>query len=240
VPEDYPVPDPVARSPIHQRAPSTVVAGWEVSTRRSVAQLRLADWTPMAKVLVRADGSSGTARALGVGFRRAQRRADRVLVVGSGPDEWLLLGPPGAAARLVQDATADPAVDPAGNDAAGAGAGGLVSVVDVTHGRALVRITGVDSPRALAKVCAIDLRDRSTPDGTAFRSTAGKLTVDVVRDDVDVTGSSVRVPSYLLHCERSTGQDLFDLLLDAGAEFGIDVDGFEPDRARRPPAPGGA
>jgi hypothetical protein len=29
--------------------------------------------------------------------------------------------------------------------------------------------------------------------------------------------------------ERSVGQYLFDALLDAGAEFGIDVDGFRPD-----------
>ena len=32
--------------------------------------------------------------------------------------------------------------------------------------------------------------------------------------------------SYLLHCERSVGQYLFDALLDAGAEFGVEVDGF--------------
>jgi hypothetical protein len=32
----------------------------------------------------------------------------------------------------------------------------------------------------------------------------------------------------LLHCERSSGQFLFDALLDAGAEFGIDIQGFQP------------
>jgi hypothetical protein len=35
------------------------------------------------------------------------------------------------------------------------------------------------------------------------------------------------VPSYLLHCERSSGQHLFDALLDATGEFGGDVDGFD-------------
>ena len=34
--------------------------------------------------------------------------------------------------------------------------------------------------------------------------------------------------SYLLHCERSSGQYLADSLLDAGAEFGIGVDRFMP------------
>jgi len=31
---------------------------------------------------------------------------------------------------------------------------------------------------------------------------------------------------HLLHCERSSGQFLFDALCDAGAEFEIDVDGY--------------
>ena len=46
-----------------------------------------------------------------------------------------------------------------------------------------------------------------------------KLVTDVVRDDRDGT------PSYLLHCERSSGQYLFDAVLDAGAEFGIEPTG---------------
>ena len=43
----------------------------------------------------------------------------------------------------------------------------------------------------------------------------------MIRDDRD------GVRSYLLHCERSSGQYLFDGLLDAGAEFDIDVDAFD-------------
>ena len=37
-----------------------------------------------------------------------------------------------------------------------------------------------------------------------------------------------RTPSYRLHCERSSGQYLFDALLAAGAEFAIEIDGFDP------------
>jgi glycine cleavage system aminomethyltransferase T len=47
-----------------------------------------------------------------------------------------------------------------------------------------------------------------------------RLATDLVRDDV------AGVRSYLLHCERSSGQHLFDSLLDAGREFGIEVDGL--------------
>jgi sarcosine oxidase subunit alpha len=36
-------------------------------------------------------------------------------------------------------------------------------------------------------------------------------------------------PSYLCYCERSSGQFLFDTLMDAGNEFGVDADGY-PDK----------
>jgi sarcosine oxidase gamma subunit len=66
----------------------------------------------------------------------------------------------------------------------------------------------------------VDLSDAVTPDGAAFRTSVAKLVTDVVRDDVDGQRS------YVLHCERSSGQYLFDALVDAGAEYGIDIDGF--------------
>jgi sarcosine oxidase gamma subunit len=83
-----------------------------------------------------------------------------------------------------------------------------------------VRITGHRTLDLLAKVCAIDFADGVTPNGAAFRSSVAKLVTDVVRDDRD--GEI----SYLLHCEWSSGQYLFDALIDAGDEFGIEVDGF--------------
>jgi sarcosine oxidase gamma subunit len=83
-----------------------------------------------------------------------------------------------------------------------------------------VRLTGEQAPDMLAKVCGIDFSDEVTPDGAAFRSSVAKLVTDVVRDDLDGERS------YLLHCERSSGQYLFDALLDAGDEFGIEIDGF--------------
>ncbi|MDQ3588850.1 MAG: hypothetical protein M3392_01165 [Actinomycetota bacterium] len=97
---------------------------------------------------------------------------------------------------------------------------GLVSVFDATHGRALMRITGARAADLLSKVCGVDLSEKVTPDGAAFRGSVAKLVTDVVRDDQD------GVLSYLLHCERSSGQYLFDALIDAGDEFGIEVEGF--------------
>ena len=59
-----------------------------------------------------------------------------------------------------------------------------------------------------------------TPNGSAFRSSVAGIAVDVIRDD---SGETL---SYLLHCERSSGQYLFDALLSAGETFAIGITGF--------------
>lgn len=197
---------PVARSPIRADPPVTLRAGWEVSTLRSGAALRLSDHSPLAKVIVRAPLGGRVAARMGVPFGSVTRDGQGTLVIGSGPGEWCLIGDIGTAAEVAARVDRD-------DD-------GLVSVLDVTHGRALLRLSGVGAAGVLGKVCAVDLGERVTPNGSAFRSSVAKLTTDVVRDDVGGT------PSYLLHCERSSGQYLFDALLDAGAEFDIRRDGF--------------
>ena len=198
---------PTARSPISPAPPVTVEHGWEVSARHGSADLLITDCIPLAKVLVRAAENGTVARALGAGFGRAARDERGALIVGSGPGEWLLISPPGTAPEVAGRVEAAPE-------------DGLVSVVDVTHGRALMRISGAKTAELLAKVCGIDLSEDVTPNGAAFRSSVAKVVADVVRDDED------GVRSYLLHCPRSYGQYLFDALLDAGDEFGIEIDGF--------------
>jgi heterotetrameric sarcosine oxidase gamma subunit len=201
---------PVARSPIPQPPPTAIVDGWEVHVGRSSAPLRLVDCTPLAKVLVRTLPDSEVAAGLGVGLGRAARDRHGTLVVGSGPDEWLLLAAPGKEQEVAERVRAMPCGD-----------GTLVSVVEVfSHGRALLRLTGVAGPKLLAKVCAVDFADRVTPNGAAFRTAVAKVATDVIRDDLNGERS------YLLHCERSSGQYLFGALLDAGAELGVEQDGF--------------
>lgn len=223
----------VARSAISPAPPEVVLAGWAVSGRRSTTALTLTDASPRAKVAVRADVDGALARALDVPFGRTSRDVSALdtaegdlLVVGSGPGEWLVLGLPGTHAtiseqlrRLAKGSTASPSGD----------SGELVTVVDLTHGRALMRLTGPVAAELLARECAVDLTDAACPDGSALRTAVAGLATDVVRDD------RVGTPSYLLHCERSSGQYLFDALLDAGTELGVDVDGFTLTSARGEP-----
>jgi heterotetrameric sarcosine oxidase gamma subunit len=189
-----------------------VVAGWEVSAARSDAALTITDSTPLAKVQVKAPWNGALAKTLGVPFGRASWDAGE-LVIGSGPGQWLVLAPPGAGAGVARRLE---------GIAAESAPGEFVSVTDLTHGRALVRITGERVTDLLARLCPADLHDDMAPDGAAFRTAVAGLATDLVRDDR--AGSM----SYLLHCERSSGQYLFDALLAAGESFGIGVAGFEP------------
>jgi heterotetrameric sarcosine oxidase gamma subunit len=206
-----------------------VLAGWEVSGRRASTVtdgadtaggtgLTITDCTPLAKLQLRAPVGGKAAAALGVRFGRATRDPAGTLVVGSGPGEWLLLAAPGQAPELASRLA----------DIAEQAPGEHVTWVDLTHGRALMRLTGSPAVGVLARVCGIDLSDEITPDGAAFRSSVASLATDIVRDDVSGTRS------YLLHCERSSGDYLFRALLRAGADFGIEIDGFRLPPANRP------
>lgn len=185
-------------------------SGWEVSARRSAAECTLTDETPTTKTLVRAPFRGAVRDLMGTPFGRASRREMAgvpVLAVGSGPGEWLVIGPSDSGSRVREHLTAETATS-----------GEFVSVVDLTHGRALIRLRGRRSADLLNKLCGIDLRDGTTPDGSALRTSVAGVATDVIRDDESG-------PSYLLHCERSSGQYLFDALLDAGTEFGVDTTG---------------
>jgi heterotetrameric sarcosine oxidase gamma subunit len=151
----------------------------------------LADLSALGKIAVRAPLGGAVAAALGVRFGRTTRDGD-ALVVGAGPGEWLVLGEPDTARweRLV------------------AASGEFASVVDVTHCRALLRLTGAGAAERLAARCALDLSDDAVPDGAALRTSVAAVVTDLARDDVD------GVRSYLLHCERSSGQYLADRLME--------------------------
>ncbi|HSK92053.1 MAG TPA: sarcosine oxidase subunit gamma family protein [Euzebyales bacterium] len=202
---------PLARSPIAPAEPAGVVGGWLVSGRRSRAGLRLADHTPLTKIAVRAARAGAVAAHLGVPPGGAARDGGR-LIATFAPGEWLVIGPIDQRAALTAQL-----------DEVAQAADELATVLDVTHGRVLLRLSGAAAAAVLSKVCAIDLHDDATPDGTALRSAVAAVVTDIVREDAGAQRS------YLLGCEWSSGQYLHEAVLEAGREFGIDVDGFHHD-----------
>jgi heterotetrameric sarcosine oxidase gamma subunit len=214
---------PIARSPIAQAPPVVMVAAWPVSAKPSSSALRLIDCTPCQKTLFRGATSSAAARALNVGRGRVRRDDCGALVAGVGLEEWIVIAAPGAPLPSSLNQTGDGSAPSA--------------VMDVTHARALIRIVGADSARVLSKLCGINFGDTTTPDDTAFRTSVARLVAEVIRNDLAEPSAAATdrgrlACSYLIMCERSAGQYLFDTLLDAGREFDIDIEGFAANDSR--------
>jgi sarcosine oxidase subunit alpha len=164
------------------------------------AALQLIDESSMSKFVIRAAPGTPARASLAQVFA-GSRRSNNVLIAGTRPDEWMLLGP----------------VEPVHTRIAELPEGGHVSVVDWTHGRAQFRLTGAAATRTLEKVCSLDWSDAMMPDGAVTSASVAMVTCDLIRSDVDST------PSYLILCDRSFGQYLFDALMDAGDEFDLSV-----------------
>lgn len=196
-------PAPIARSPLTCAGTAFVVDGWEYSTGAESGPVVVADRSALAKVHVRAPAIAEVISTLGTRFGRAAWIGDR-LVIGSGPDEWLVLGAPGQAHAIAVDVeTMLEAAD-----------SGPITVMDLTHGRALMRVSGAQTMSLLRRVTAVDLDDRLAPNGSALRTSIAAVVTDMIRDD---KGGQA---SFLLHCERSSGLYLQQALLAAGAELG--------------------
>lgn len=177
---------------------SSVVKTYPVAT--APALLTITDVSATTKALVRAPRGTDAAAALGVAFGRSLV-ADGTLVVGLRPTEWLILGPADAVWRFAD------AIDETGH----------VSKVDITHGRALFRVTGEQSTKVLEKICSLDWADNMMPNGAATSGSIAKVTCDIVRNDEN------GARSYLLASDRSSAQYLFDAIIDAGDEFNMGV-----------------
>ncbi len=160
------------------------------------ASMFLSDESATTKLLVRSDQAQ-----FGLVFG-ASSAVGEALICATRPDEWLILG-------------SEPAVDAA---AAGIDSGGFTNVIPFTHGRSLFRLTGAHAAGLLEKICGIDWSDAMTPEGAVTSASVALTTCDIIRHDRN------GIRSYLLMCDRSFGQYLFDALLDAGDEFGISVE----------------
>lgn len=193
LPQDSAPQSPAFESPVVQSYPAS-----------RAGDLTLSDESAVTKWLVRAGTDGPTADLLGAPFGASRVAPDGALVLGSRPGEWIVLGTASEVAAAV-----------AGLD--GLDEQEFCSALDWTHGRAMFRVTGSSAARMLEKVCGLDWSDHMTPDGAVVSASAALVTCDIARHDRD------GVRSYLIFCDRSFGQYLFDALIDAGNEFGLSV-----------------
>ena len=151
----------------------------------------------LPKVSIRAAIDTPAASTLSLTFGSAEQRGD-TLVVRIRPDEWYLLG------------------EGAHPMAAGLDLSGFASMVDVSHSRTAVRVSGRHAADTLVKLCSADFSDDMTPNGATWGNSIAGVTCDIVRDDQHGDRS------YLLLFDGSFAAYLVGALEDAAAEFGAE------------------
>ena len=165
------------------------------------------------------------ASRLNVALGHVEFFEDGLVVACVLPGQWLVLGSADSAdlvERLVSIATDEAS-----------------TVVDVTDGRFLVRLTGVPAPLTLARLCSVDLGDRSFPTGSATTT----LWPEYERRSCVTTWSSPTSPGLQSPAELRSApislrgpiqaRVLVASLLDAGESLGLEFEGGAAYRSGR-------
>lgn len=189
------------RSPLSQAAGRLAAA-----TRTSGGAVRLAELPFLAQLNVRLDAKGTAAEAVGLALDlqlplqpNTVVRAGELTVLWLGPDEWLLVGPPGSERELESRIRTAAGDEP-------------VSVTDVSAQRTTLLVAGPRAHDLLAHGCALDLHPRSFGSGRCAQTTLGRTQVIVVARADSRAGFWVLVRS-------SFAGYLTDWLLDAATEY---------------------
>ncbi|MFG1665853.1 sarcosine oxidase subunit gamma [Streptomyces sp. Y7] len=189
------------RSPLSQFADRLAAA-----TRTCGGALRLAELPFLTQVNLRLDAKGAAAEAVGLALDLALPlqpnsvvRAGELTALWLGPDEWLLVGPPGRERDLesrIREAAGD---EP-------------VSVTDVSAQRTTLLVSGPRAHDLLAHGCPLDLHPRAFGTGRCAQTTLGRTQVVLVARDEPRAGFWVLVRS-------SFAGYLAEWLLDAATEY---------------------
>lgn len=90
---------------------------------------------------------------------------------------------------------------------------------DYTHGKAVIRLAGAAAPELLSKICGLDFDPAIFSNLHVAQTSAAKIKTLIAR--CDVTG----IPTYFLHVNRPLGQYFWEVVWDAGQEFGLTTGG---------------
>ncbi|MER6423865.1 sarcosine oxidase subunit gamma family protein [Streptomyces sp. NPDC001137] len=189
------------RSPLSPHADRLAAA-----TRSSGGAVRLAELPFLAQVNVRLDAKGGATDAVGLALGLplplepdTAIRAGELTALWLGPDEWLVVGPPGSERDLETRIRAAVGEEP-------------VSVTDVSAQRTTLLVSGPRARDLLAHGCALDLHPRAFGAGRCAQTTLGRTQVVLVARDEPGAGFWVLVRS-------SFAGYLTDWLLDAATEY---------------------
>ncbi|MEE1833977.1 sarcosine oxidase subunit gamma [Streptomyces sp. SP17KL33] len=176
------------------------------ATRTSAGRLRLAELPFLTQLDVRLDAKGAAADAVGLALGlplplepNTVARAGELTALWLGPDEWLLVGPPGGERELESRIREAAGEEP-------------VSVTDVSAQRTTVLVAGAAARDLLAHGCALDLHPRAFGPGCCAQTTLARAQVVLVAREEPSAGFWVLVRS-------SFAGYLADWLLDAATEY---------------------
>ncbi len=156
---------------------------------------RRGQWSACAQACADAYGKPAPATPLAVD-------ANGALLVWSGPDQFLVLSPRGAAVERAKAAFF-----------------GVASLSEQSDGRSLIRISAPRARDMLAKICSLDLHPAAFPVGAAAATSIDHTPVNLWRSP-DAEGGAV----FHLLVFATFAESLWHTLLGSGAEYGIAID----------------
>jgi heterotetrameric sarcosine oxidase gamma subunit len=89
----------------------------------------------------------------------------------------------------------------------------LLTLTDVTHGRAMLLLMGLRAADVLSKVCGLDFSVRRFPDHSAAQTMLAKVRALVIRADMG------ELPVYTVVVDRSLAAYVWEVVYDAAREF---------------------
>jgi len=93
--------------------------------------------------------------------------------------------------------------------------GEFVTITDVTHGQAEIRVIGPASQELLSKVCSLNFHSSEFPNGVAKQTSLAKTDQLIIRRDIG------ELPAFSVIGVRSLGAYVWDTIVEAGCEFGL-------------------
>ncbi|MFG2193811.1 sarcosine oxidase subunit gamma [Streptomyces sp. NPDC048639] len=195
------VESPARRSPLDRHH-----ARFAAATRASGGTVRLAEFPFLTQFSVRLDpkGPAGDAAGLALGLQLPLEpntlvRGGELTALWLGPDEWLVVGPPGAEHDLrarLRAVSECPAA----------------SVVEVSAQRTTLLVGGARSRDLLARGCSLDLHPRSFGAGRCAQT-------NLARSQVVLAARDAHKPGFWVLVRSSFAAYLGDWLLDAATEY---------------------
>lgn len=188
---------------------SSALAGVLDASRSGVSLEILEGWTA-AHIAARANAEGAVVQSFDQAYGFKLPDAGRMVAgssvsaVWAGPGQWLVFAPETDGRDLERELRAR--------------LGCYASVADQSDARVFVRVAGPQSRAALAKLLPVDIHPRAFPSRSSAITHAAHIGVMVWRcDRLD------EPDCFVLACSRSYAKSFWHALIQAAAEFGVDV-----------------